>query len=116
MFTFFKKLLSPFAKIKSALSQKIRALFSKAPDDSTFDHLEQLFYEADLGATTSATLVDQIRALYRKNPSIATDQILAFVKQELLRSLPPLSPAPLSTPHVFLLVGVNGSGKTTTLA
>ncbi len=108
MFGFFKKILSPFGK-------KIRALFSKAPDDAAFDHLEQLFYEADLGAATSAELVDKIKALYRKNPSIQSDEILAFVKQELLKGMIPPHTAH-HAPHVILLVGVNGSGKTTTLA
>jgi fused signal recognition particle receptor len=109
MFGFFKKLLSP-------LSKKIRALFSRAPDDATFEQLEQLLYEADLGAATAAELVDKIRRLYRKDPFISTDQILAHLKQDLLQTLM-LHPAILySSPHVILLVGVNGSGKTTTLA
>jgi fused signal recognition particle receptor len=108
MFGFFKKILSPFAK-------KIRALFSKAPDEAAFDHLEQIFYEADLGAAAAAELVDKIRALYRKNPEIQTDEILAFVKKELLQDLISHHPT-YSSPHVILLVGVNGSGKTTTLA
>ena len=108
MFGFFKKIVSPFAK-------KIRALFSKAPDDETFEHLEQIFYEADLGAEASAELVDKIRDLYKKNSKISTDEILAFVKKELLKGL--ISHKIVySTPHVVLLVGVNGSGKTTTLA
>ncbi len=108
MFGFFKKIFSP-------LSKKIRALFSRAPDEHAFDHLEQIFYEADLGASTAAELVDQIRALYRKDPKITTDQILTFVKQELLKSFhtPALK---FSSPHVILVVGVNGSGKTTSLA
>lgn len=108
MFGFFKKILSPFAK-------KIRALFSKAPDDAAFEHLEQIFYEADLGAVASAELVEKIKALYKKNPNITTDQILAFVKQELLSGLIHANPVQ-GKPHVILLVGVNGSGKTTTLA
>lgn len=104
MFSFFKN-----------LTKKIKTLFSKAPDDAAFDHLEQIFYEADLGAATSAELVDKIRALYKKNPSISTDEILSFVKQELLKNL--LTPSiHYKKPHVILLVGVNGSGKTTTLA
>ncbi|MES2273338.1 MAG: AAA family ATPase, partial [Chlamydiota bacterium] len=118
MFDFFKKLISPFAKIKSALSQKIRALFSKAPDEAAFDHLEQIFYEADLGAVISAELVDKIRLLYRKTPDLSTDQILKRVKEELLKVFTPRSKGELkiSKPHVCLIVGVNGSGKTTTLA
>lgn len=108
MFSFFKKLVSPFAK-------KIRALFSKELDDSTFEHLEQIFYEADLGAELSAELVEKIKGLYKKNPIIATDEILKFVKVELLKGLLPYTPIE-SKPLVILLVGVNGSGKTTTLA
>jgi fused signal recognition particle receptor len=108
MFGFFKKILSPFAK-------KIRALFSKEPDDAAFEHLEQIFYEADLGAGASAELVEKIRHLYKKNPKITTDQILSFVKEELLKGM--IFSSPLQgKPHVILLVGVNGSGKTTTLA
>ncbi len=106
MFGFFKKLFSPLAK-------KIRSLFSNAPDDEAFEHLEQIFYEADLGAATSAELVEKIKGFYRNNPT--TEQILAFVKEELLKSFPPQS-VKSHSPHVILLVGVNGSGKTTTLA
>jgi fused signal recognition particle receptor len=116
MFTFLKKIISPFAKLKSALSQKIRALFSGGFDENAFDHLEQLFYEADLGAQLSAELVDKIRRLARKNPALTTDEILAFVKQELLSIFLPAAPIALASPHVILMVGVNGSGKTTTLA
>jgi fused signal recognition particle receptor len=108
MFGFFKKILSPFAK-------KIRALFSKTPDEAAFEHLEQIFYEADLGASTAAELVEKIRALYRKNSDLSTDEILDFVKQELLKGLV-LSKQAQGKPHIILLVGVNGSGKTTTLA
>jgi len=108
MFEFFRKFLSPFAK-------KLRVIFSKTPDHTAFEHLEQLFYEADLGATTAAELVEKIRVLYRNTPSLNTEQILAFVKQELLKGL--ISHRPVyHSPHVILLVGVNGSGKTTTLA
>src|SRR3989344_7267145 len=108
MFRFFKKILSPFAK-------KIRDLFSKVPDDSTFEHLEQIFYEADLGAKTSADLVDKMRGICKKNPKIGTEAILAFVKKELLSGIVTHATA-LKNPHVILMVGVNGSGKTTSLA
>jgi fused signal recognition particle receptor len=109
MFGFFKKLFSP-------LSKKIRSLFSRTPDDTAFDHLEQIFYEADLGAATSAHLVEKVRALYRKNPQITAEEILSHIKEELLQALHTPPQKPLHSPHVILFVGVNGSGKTTTLA
>lgn len=108
MFGFFKKILSPFAK-------KIKALFSKPVDEQAFEHLEQIFFEADLGAEMAAELTEKIKVLYKKNPNIATDEILNFVKVELLKCI--VSRAPIQAkPLVILLVGVNGSGKTTTLA
>jgi len=108
MFSFFKKILSP-------LSKKIRELFANGVDEAALDRLEQVFYEADLGALHSAELVDKVRKFYRKEPTLSTDQILSLLRQELLASFHPLSQK-ISSPHVILLVGVNGSGKTTTLA
>lgn len=108
MFGFFKKALSPFAK-------KIKALFSKDLNDDSFEHLEQIFYEADLGAATAIDLVDKIKGLTRKNANISTDEILAFVKRELQKVFVQKQVV-FANPHVILLVGVNGSGKTTTLA
>lgn len=108
MFGFFKKIGSSFSK-------KIRSLFSKVPDDAAFEQLEQIFYEADLGAKVSLELVEEVKRFYKKNSNPSTDEILTFVKQELLKSL--ITYKPISAkPQVILLVGVNGSGKTTTLA
>jgi fused signal recognition particle receptor len=104
MLGFFKKLLSP-------LASKVRAIFSKTPDGSAYLHLEQIFYEADLGPAAAAELVEKLR---KKNPSAET--VLPFLKSELLQFFPPLPPQPLHTPHIILMIGVNGSGKTTTLA
>ncbi len=109
MFAFLKRIVSPFTK-------KIRALFSKGIDNASLEQLEQIFYEADLGAQTSQILVEKIRELYKKNLKITTDEILSFVKEELLKGMISSKPIQGAKPHVILLVGVNGSGKTTTLA
>jgi len=112
---FFKKLISPFSKIKSLLGQKIRSLFSKTPDDTTFEHLEQLFYEADLGSSMARELVDKVKIQAKKDAH--PDTLLAFLKTELLKIFPPTHPLDYKdSPHVILMVGVNGSGKTTSLA
>ncbi|MBS0625181.1 MAG: signal recognition particle-docking protein FtsY [Verrucomicrobia bacterium] len=117
MFGFFKKLAAPFAKMKSFLGQKIKDLFSRGADERAFDELERLFYEADLGAATAAELVDKIRQLSRKKKDLTSDEILSFVKSELLAMLgSPHVSSSSKKPHVILMVGVNGSGKTTSLA
>lgn len=116
MFSFFKKLLTPFSKIKSALSTQLHSLFSKGIDETLLEEMEQLFYEADLGAPMAQELAEKVRSFAKKHREPSPDAILQFLKAELLSLFPELSPLSLSSPHVILLVGVNGSGKTTTLA
>lgn len=111
MFGFFKKVFSPFAKWKSALGQKIRSIFTQVPDENAFLHLEQIFYEADLGPTTAGELVEKLR---KKNPS--AEEVIPFLKRELLQFFKPAPEIAPHHPHVILMIGVNGSGKTTSLA
>lgn len=112
MLRFIKKIVSPFSRIKSALGQKIRGLFSKGKDEAAYEELERLLYEADLGAELAAQLVEEVR----KQPAEKPEEILAFVKKRILSFFSPLAPLSLRSPHVVLIVGVNGSGKTTSLA
>jgi fused signal recognition particle receptor len=109
-------MFSFFRKIKSYLSTKISQLFSKGYNEQAFEELEKLFYEADFGAQTAAELVDLVRGFVRKKPDAKTEDLLAFVKQELLKILSPPPSVSHQHPHVILVVGVNGSGKTTSLA
>lgn len=100
--------------MKSQLGDKIRALFSRDVDEASYAHLEQLLYEADLGPSIAANLVDKLRNYLRKKPEIET--ILPFLKEELKKYFSPVLKVPLHSPHVILIVGVNGSGKTTSVA
>ena len=116
MFKFLKKITSPFARIKSILGQKIKSLFSKGYNEEACEHLERLLYEADLGAELSAAIVDEVRVFSCKNSAAGSDEILGFVKERILSLFkdPPLLKT--AHPQIILIVGVNGSGKTTTLA
>lgn len=117
MFKLLKKIISPFAKMGSALGDRIRTLFAKKIDESSYEELEKLFYEADLGSTLSAELAEKVRLWLQRSPDWKTEELLLAVRQELLTLFPPRSPSPpRAQPHVILLVGVNGSGKTTSLA
>jgi len=116
MFGFFKKLVSPFSRLKSAMGQKIRSLFARGGTEEAFDQLERLLYEADLGAEMAASIVEEVRHHVRKNPQASPDDIIAYVKERLLILFPETPMRAHAKPHVILIVGVNGSGKTTSVA
>lgn len=122
----FRFLKSSFEKIKRVLTQtgallgqKLRSLFSKGIDPTTLDELERLFYEADLGVATATLLSKKADELYKKNPQITVDELIASIKETLQNDLHLNSntlAAPENGPLVIFVVGVNGNGKTTSTA
>ncbi len=114
----FKKFKNAFSKLRFTLGSKLKNLLTKGVDDDSFEELERLFYESDLGAEFSMELAEKVRKLSRKNAQITSEEIIAELKKEVLTVL---GEAPTETvlqtkPHVILVVGTNGSGKTTSIA
>ena len=113
------------AKIKRGLA-KTRDVFTGVVDlfrgrgkvDKAFiDKLEQRLYLADVGGYAVAQISDRVRQAYQDKE--VTDDVQAFVKQQLREMLSDTSPGiayAASGPTVVMIVGVNGSGKTTTIA
>lgn len=116
--TKFQKLGSLLSKARFAIGGKIKALFSKSRDDASFEEFEQLLFEADLGAKVASEMTEKVRKFLRKNPEASSDEILGYIEEELSAILPPsFEPKPLTAkPHIILIIGVNGSGKTTSIA
>ena len=79
----------------------------------TLDALEEVLLEADLGVAATARLVDAVR----DRDGAGNRDLRAVVRAELLRVLEAAGPAPTPAvrPRVVLVVGVNGTGKTTTV-
>jgi fused signal recognition particle receptor len=113
------------AKIKRGLA-KTRDMFTGVVDlfrgrgkvDKAFlDKLEQRLYLADVGGYAVGLIIDQVRQAYLDKE--VTNDVQSFVKKQLREMLSDPSPgvnfAP-SGPTVVMIVGVNGSGKTTTIA
>lgn len=114
----FSKIRAALTKTRSAISGRIMSLFQKPWDESTFDHLEQILYEADLGTACTEELVDETKTFLKQNRDASTEEILSFLHStalEMLEVEPKVKPK-TGSPQVILVVGVNGSGKTTSIA
>ncbi len=86
--------------------------------DETWDEVEELLIQADVGVETTLHLVDRLRQRASEEAILQTDALQTVLKEELRALLPDPPPLNLSGRHleVMLVVGVNGSGKTTSIA
>lgn len=114
----FSKVKNALTKTRSAIGDKLRSLFGGKIDDETLEKLEQLFYEADLGIQTSSLLTEKVKKIYRNNPSLNSEQLIDEIRKEivLLLTKEPVGIKEVTGPLVILIVGVNGNGKTTSVA
>ncbi len=117
--SFFQRLKSGLSRSSTSLSDGITGIFTKAKlDDKTLADLEDLLIMTDLGVETVTRITTKL-ARDRFDKEISSDEIKQFVADEITKILDPLTePFRVSgehRPHVVLMVGVNGTGKTTTL-
>lgn len=117
----FQSLQKAFAKSRSFFTEKLSALFSGPINEETFEELQALLYEADLGVQLSQELAKKTRTFLSKNPSSSAKEITQFLQESILETLNMFSyqiqfNSATKEPTVILVVGVNGSGKTTSVA
>ena len=117
--SWFGRLKAGLAKSSSRLSEGIAAIFKQRRlDQAALDELEELLIAADFGVGTAAKLTARLaRDKFDKDVSDQeVRQGLADHAAEILAPVAqPLAIDPARQPHVVLVVGVNGSGKTTTI-
>lgn len=102
------------------LTGGITGLFTKRRlDDEALEDLEELLIGADLGVGT-AMRITEVLAKTRFNQEVTADEVRGFVADEVATLLQPVAQTitihEAHKPHVILVCGVNGSGKTTTIA
>ncbi|MCE2982172.1 MAG: signal recognition particle-docking protein FtsY [Parachlamydia sp.] len=114
----FSNMKSALARARSLLGGKISSLFQGKMDEETFEQLERSLYEADFGVKTAAELTEKIRALHKSNPSMKKEEYLKALRESLVDMLgpQPVISTQETSPQVVLIVGVNGNGKTTSVA
>jgi fused signal recognition particle receptor len=114
----FQRLKSGLARSSAKVAGSITGIFTKKKlDRALLDELEEALIAADLGPATSARLI-QVLAKDRFDKEITEQEVREIFAAEIAGILKPVAqPLTLSPrkPHVVLVVGVNGSGKTTTI-
>jgi fused signal recognition particle receptor len=120
MFGLFKKFKDGFAKTVSAIAAKTAAIFGQKPiDASSLETLEEALYTADFGVETTEEILTEIKAAYKKDKALhgqQAAQIGAAVLKRVLAGAEGVLTEAASKPTVIAMIGVNGSGKTTTSA
>jgi fused signal recognition particle receptor len=117
--TWFQRLRAGLSRTSSQLTGQIAALFTKRKlDDQTLQELEDLLIQADLGVETALRITDTL-ASERYGKDVSGEDVSRIMASEIVKVLKPVAkPLQLDLshkPHVILVVGVNGTGKTTTI-
>ncbi|PQP35295.1 signal recognition particle-docking protein FtsY [Desulfobacteraceae bacterium SEEP-SAG9] len=115
---FVKRLRKGLAKTRKILTTDIDKLFTGKGniDDDLLEKLEELLITADIGVQTTMELIERIS---KKSLTISdADELKAALKEEILSYLQsdtPKTEKAFAKPHVVMVLGVNGVGKTTTI-
>ncbi len=114
-------------KIRESLTKTRRSFFGQISSllgggqitEETWEDLEALLVQADVGVETTVALVDRLREQVSRGKARNTSELEELLKRELLALLGSPLPMKVDEPRLLtlvLIVGVNGSGKTTTIA
>lgn len=117
LFSKFKKGLSKGSELLQGAIDRVSGRGSLSEDD-LFD-LEEAFYSCDFGPETTEDILSQVQLAHRNNKDLRGEdvrQIARTVLAEVLQGSEGRLEAPSAKPEVICLIGVNGSGKTTTSA
>jgi len=113
---YFKRLKNRLSRTRKSFSSGFDRIFAGKHkiDDEVLEELEELLITSDIGVQTTTELIERIA----KAKITDVSQVKTVLKNEILAILDAHRPTPEiadSTPHVILVVGVNGVGKTTTI-
>ncbi len=117
---------SGLAKTKESFFQKLtKTILGKSTvDDSVLDNLEETLITSDVGVETTLKIIERLQERIRRDKYISTSELNSILRAEIAQLLrqpqtefPASFDAPMpKNPYVILVVGVNGVGKTTTIA
>ncbi len=119
--SFLERMKEAVTRTRENLSERIEeeVSFGQEIDRATLDDLEAILLGADLGTSTTHEILEKLRAKADYKQIKNVDELKRLLKEEILAILAAVDSQPVSkvegTPEVILVVGVNGTGKTTTI-
>jgi fused signal recognition particle receptor len=116
----FDKLRKSLAKTKDNIMGKIsRVVLRRKLDDDLLDEIEEILIEADVGVKATMRLIESLRERARQSRTTDGDAVMQLLKDEIANIMSAkstnVSAPPESGLEVWLITGVNGVGKTTTI-
>ncbi len=114
---FFEKLKNGLFKSRTSFFGRIKALFTRGVDEDTLEELEEMLISADVGYEATEAILDKLRTKTREEKIKDPQEAVEALKAILIEALGETAPLKLDTsPSVILVIGVNGVGKTTSIA
>lgn len=113
---FFSKLFNGLKKTKTALSEKLKYVFSKNElDEDFYEELEYVLVSSDIDPETVQSIIEDMRTKAKKQLTKKTEDAKNILKEILIEELESNKVKEFTYPLVIMVVGVNGVGKTTTI-
>ena len=121
----FDRMREAVTRTRESLSDRIEGVvaLTREVDEAALEELEGVLLSSDLGMTTTTAILEALRDRARRQAIRDGAELKALLREQILSILQAQTPAPTrgwtrpgadDPPHVILLVGVNGTGKTTT--
>lgn len=112
----YERMRNKLIKTADNFKEKIEnVMYMGSFDDDFFDELEETLILSDLGAQTSVKITEALRAKIKETRSKSKEEVVGFLKEILVEMVQVETEKP-QLPTIMLIVGVNGVGKTTTIA
>jgi fused signal recognition particle receptor len=117
---FFKRLKAGLSKTSGKLVGGMETIFlgKKEIDEELLDELEELFITSDVGVATTMKIIDEVRDQVDRKTLKNPEELKESIKKQMLEilDLPNDLQSTEDKPYVLMVVGVNGTGKTTSIA
>lgn len=114
--TLYERMCEKLKKTKDNFIQKVEnVVYYGDLDDDFFDELEETFILSDLGLETATKITENLREQIKETKTKAKQEVMDLLKQ-IMTDMVAVDVKPMKLPVILLVVGVNGVGKTTTIA